>query len=87
MTLSLTAQTPDAPKPLSTSLSGSTGRVTLPIPPAYFPNGDYQLTANCTTADSVGHPVLRRAAELSTEPGPRRPDADAHGHALASTMS
>ena len=55
VTLSLAAQTPGAPQPLTITASGSTGSITLPVPPGYFPPGDYQLQATCTTTDGVGH--------------------------------
>ncbi len=54
VTLSLTAQTTGAPNPLTTTASGSSGSITLPVPAGYFPPGDYQLQATCTTTDGGG---------------------------------
>jgi hypothetical protein len=51
-TLSLAAQTPNAPQPLSFSGSGSYSPIILPVPPDYFPNGNYQLTATCASSDT-----------------------------------
>jgi hypothetical protein len=46
-TLSLAAQTPNAPSPLSVTGSGKT--LVLTVQPGYFPNGDYQLSATCAS--------------------------------------
>ena len=47
-TLSLAAQTTNAPQPLS--VTGSDKTISLTVPTDYFPIGDYQLTATCTTS-------------------------------------
>ena len=49
-TLSLAAQTLNAPAPLS--VTGSDGTLVLNVNPDYFPNGDYQLTATCASSDT-----------------------------------
>jgi hypothetical protein len=48
--LSLSAQTPTAPKPLT--VTGSNQTLVLTVQPDYFPNGNYQLTATCASSDT-----------------------------------
>jgi hypothetical protein len=65
-TLSLAAQTPNAPQPLTKT--GSDPALSLTVPPDYFPAGDYQLTATCTTS---GIPPFARTLTLSSGQVPR----------------
>jgi hypothetical protein len=54
-TLSLAAQIPNAPAPLSVTGTGSgaRGTLSLTVPAGYFPNGDYQLQATCASSDTL----------------------------------
>ena len=61
-TLSLTAQTPNAPAPLS--VTGSEGTLVLTVQPDYFPAGVYQLTATCASSDTP--PFTATALTLSS---------------------
>ena len=63
--LSLTAQTPNAPQPLS--VTGSDTTLSLIVPADYFPYGDYQLTATCITS---GIPPLAATLSLSSSQVP-----------------
>ncbi|MBV9545133.1 MAG: hypothetical protein JOY61_12250 [Chloroflexi bacterium] len=65
-TLSLAAQTPNAPKPLSVTGTGnsSRGTITLHVPADYFPAGNYKLVANCVSSDTP--PFEARSLTLSS---------------------
>jgi hypothetical protein len=70
-TLSLTAQTANAPTPLSVTGtgSGSKGTISLHVPAGYFPAGDYQLTATCATSDTpsfTAAPLTLSSSQLPT---------------------
>jgi hypothetical protein len=66
-TFTLAAQTANAPQPLSV-LIGSDTTLSLTVPADYFPAGDYQLTAICTTS---GIPPFARTLTLSSSQIPR----------------
>jgi hypothetical protein len=70
-TLSLAAQTPNAPQPLSITGTGtdSRGTIIMPVPTDYFPNGDYQLTATCASSDTP--PFTAAPLTLSSSQVPR----------------
>jgi hypothetical protein len=67
VTLSLAAQTPNAPAPLSkTGLDKTT---VLPVQPDYFPFGGYQLTATCLSADTppfMATPLTLSSSQIPT---------------------
>jgi hypothetical protein len=67
-TLSLAAQTPNAPKPLTVTGSGET--LVLPVQSDYFPLGDYQLTATCLSSDTP--PFMATPLTLSSSQIPTR---------------
>jgi hypothetical protein len=66
-TLSLAAQTPNAPAPLS--ITGSDKTLILTVKPDYFPNGDYLLTATCASSDTP--PFTAAPLTLSSSEVPR----------------
>jgi hypothetical protein len=62
-TLSLAAQTLNAPQPLT--VIGSDGTLVLTVQPDYFPPvGDYQLTATCASSDTP--PFMATSLSLSS---------------------
>jgi len=67
-TLSLAAQTPNAPKPLSKTSSDKT--IILTLQPDYFPAGDYQLVATCLTGDTppfTATPLTLSSSQIPTQ--------------------
>ena len=70
-TLSLAAQTANAPPALSITGTGkdSGGTIILPVRRDYFPNGDYQLTATCASSDApsfTATPLTLSSSQIPT---------------------
>jgi hypothetical protein len=67
-TLSLAAQTPNAPLPLK--VTGSSGTLVLTVQPDYFPAGDYQLNATCLSSDNppfMATPLTLSSSQIPTQ--------------------
>ena len=67
-TLSLAAQTPNAPPPLK--VTGSSGTLVLTVQPDYFPAGDYQLNATCASSDNppfMATPLTLSSSQIPTQ--------------------
>ncbi|MBV9580112.1 MAG: hypothetical protein JO057_16110, partial [Chloroflexi bacterium] len=65
VTLSVAAQTLNAPAPVS--VTGTDKTLALTLPPNYFPPGDYQLTATCVSSDTppfTATPLTFAASQL-----------------------
>jgi hypothetical protein len=67
-TLSLAAQTPNAPAPLH--VTGSDKTISLTVLQDYFPAGDYQLNATCLSSDKppfMATPLTLSSSQIPTQ--------------------